>query len=146
MKKITLLIVLVAALGFGAKAQQDGLGIGLIFGYPSTGVSLKSFTGDNAFDAAAAWSFSDEGGYFLAWTDYLVHNYMFGSSLPWYVGVGGFIGFGSTTGIGGRVPIGITYLFDGPFDIFVEVAPTLEVIPDLDMRVTGGFGFRYYIR
>jgi hypothetical protein len=146
MKRFILTIVCVVALTLPSFAQQDGLGIGLVFGYPSTGISAKVFTGSNAFDAAATWSLDDENGYLLAWADYLAHNYSLSSSLPWFVGIGGFIGLGNTLGIGARVPVGITYLFDGPFDIFVEIAPRLEVLPDLDFGIGGGFGFRYYIR
>jgi len=146
MKRIALLLIIICGLTIDSKAQQDGIGIGLILGYPATGISAKVFTGSHAFDAAAAWSLNNEGGYFLAWADYLVHNYSISSSLPWYLGVGGFVGFGRTAGIGARVPLGITYLFDGPFDIFVEIAHALEILPTLDLNINSGIGFRYYIR
>src|SRR5262245_41316938 len=55
-------------------AAHDGAGLGIIVGEP-TGVSAKIWVGGNtALDAAAAWSFADEGALHLH-GDFLAHAF-----------------------------------------------------------------------
>lgn len=139
-----IIFILLIGLSLSSKAQQDGLGVGIIVGEP-TGLSLKTFVGDNAFAAAAAWSVTND--YFYTHLDYLQHNYTFGSELPWYIGIGGAVGFGKEKAtLTARLPIGISYLFEAPFDIFAEVVPGLELLPSTEFVIMGGGGFRFYIQ
>ncbi len=73
MKK-TILIIFIVISAIGLFAQNSGLGVGMILGEP-TGLSAKMWTGKmTAFDAAAAWSFGDEGALHLH-ADMLFHNF-----------------------------------------------------------------------
>ncbi|HAE13782.1 MAG TPA: hypothetical protein DCG24_06090 [Bacteroidetes bacterium] len=128
-------------MGLSASAQQDGLGLGVIIGEP-TGLSVKKFVGDDAFSAAAAWSVKYD--YFYVHLDYLKHNYFLGDQLPVYIGLGGALGFGKDMAVTARVPLGISYLFRGPFDVFFEVVPGLRIIPETDFDVMGAGGFHFY--
>ena len=65
--------------------------------------------------------------------------------LPLYFGLGLKLGFGNDVHIGIRVPIGLNYMFDEvPIDIFVEVAPGLQLVPATAFDIDGGLGARYY--
>ena len=141
---------------------QDAFGVGVIIGEP-TGIVIKKWIGaDTAFDVAAAWSFSENASFQLH-GDYLIHNFSLldrddlKGNLPVYYGIGGRIklkennaGRGRNdedTLIGVRVPLGISYLFaDAPVDIFFEIAPLLDLIPDTEFSVNSAIGARYYFR
>jgi len=163
MKKAFVAFVL-CALAFGAQAAraETGLGIGVIVGEP-TGVSIKKWIGETrAVDFAAAWSFSGEGS-FQIHADYLIHNFSLlkleglKGRLPVYFGVGGRIKLkGANEGkeqnneddsVGIRVPFGIAYIFaDSPVDVFAEIVPVLDVVPDTKLHVNAAIGARFYFR
>lgn len=139
-------------------AQGSGLGLGVIVGEP-TGLSLKAWIGGGgAVDVAAAWSF--EGRDYLRFhVDYLRHFSpieISSGSLPLYYGIGGRIGIlengyrgaaDDDIRLGLRIPFGITYLFGrAPLDIFLEIAPVVDLIPSTDVDLDGGVGIRFYFK
>ena len=149
MKRIlTVLFVVAIFLQIKVNAQDRGFGLGIILGQP-TGVSGKYWTnGQNAFDFAAAWSFSENGNLLLQ-ADYVWHMFRLiqvsEGKLPLYVGVGGEITFANRTRVGVRVPVGLDYLFaNAPVDIFLEIVPILELVPETDFDLAGGVGVRYW--
>ncbi|MCD4735049.1 MAG: hypothetical protein K8R53_03310 [Bacteroidales bacterium] len=131
------------------KGQESGPGIGIVVGEP-TGVAFKQWIGKtNAVDAALAWSFVNNSSLYLH-ADYLWHNFNLieieEGSFPIYWGVGGRIKFTKHTRVGVQVPLGISYIFDStPLDVFLEIRPTLDLIPGTDFTVSGGIGVRYYL-
>lgn len=154
--KIKHVLVLFLILGFGytLKAQNKNFGLGIIIGEP-TGVSAKFFTGGNAIDAAAAWSFTNNGGLHVH-ADYLFHNYSMimvqSGRLPFYYGVGARIKFldkdktGDEVNLGARFPVGLSYEFAGfSGDLFFEIVPILDLVPATEFDLNGALGFRYYI-
>jgi hypothetical protein len=160
MKCKVVLAVLIGLIPASAFAQ-DQLGIGLIVGEP-TGLSAKYWLDEeHAIDAAAAWSFWDGDGLQLH-ADYLWHNFdLLGSiaacdMLPVYYGVGARLKFRDNdcrhnndgdTVFGIRVPVGISYLFDGaPFDVFAEIVPILDFAPDVDLHLNIAVGLRFYVK
>jgi hypothetical protein len=143
------LIGIVAAMIFaGSAAAQGNFGIGIILGEP-TGVSGKLWLTDrSAVDMAAAWSFSDEEAFHLH-ADYLLHNFDLISvsqgRLPIHFGVGARVKFEDESKLGVRVPVGLTYIFDGaPLDIFFEIVPILDLIPDTDFEANAAIGIRFF--
>lgn len=149
MKTKFITLIIIAVLGFTgiSKAQQDGFGLGLIFGEP-TGISMKYFLNEeNAIDAALAWNLNS-GGWFNIHADYLHHWYLINVSsgeLPLYAGIGGRLGFGNQVRVGIRIPVGLSYHFDGaPFDVFIEVVPEMDLTPATQFNMQGGIGGRYY--
>lgn len=127
------------------------VGLGVIAGEP-TGVTLKAWSsGRHAVDAAAGWSLGDEGWLYVH-ADYLWHNYDFDSegfdgSIPWYCGVGGraLLKDGDDSAFGIRLPLGLDYVFRRqPLDVFIEIAPIVDLIPDTDVDLSGGVGIRFY--
>jgi hypothetical protein len=146
MKKI-IISLMFGTLALGLSAQDSGLGAGIMVGEP-TGISVKSWISSNdALDAGVAWSLSH--GWLHVHADYLRHS--FGlipvevGQVPLYYGAGAVIGLGREINLGIRVPLGVAYLFeDVPIDIFMEIAPTLVLIPDTDFEIQGGIGVRYW--
>ncbi|MCD4707908.1 MAG: hypothetical protein K8S62_09235 [Candidatus Sabulitectum sp.] len=126
---------------------RGSTGLGLIAGNP-TGISFKYFTSTTrAIDAAAAWSFSDE--WMMIHSNYLWHSFgdlnVSKGQLPWYYGLGGWVAFGDDVVAGGRVPIGIEYLFaNQDIDMFLEVAAGISIIPDSEFYVDAALGIRFF--
>ena len=149
MKKLfSLLFILISFTQINLNAQQKNFGLGIILGEP-TGVSGKLWTSsENAFDFAAAWSFSGDGNLLLQ-ADYVWHIFRLipveSGRLPFYVGVGGEVIFDNDPVIGVRVPLGLDYLFsNAPVDIFAEIVPILTLAPSTDFDLAGGIGARYW--
>lgn len=139
-------LILAAVVSFSPGKGTTGLG--LIAGNPS-GISFKYFTSTTtALDAAAAWSFTDE--WVTIHSDYLWHSFgdieVDKGQLPWYYGLGAWAAFGDEdVYIGGRVPIGIEYMFaNNDIDLFLETAATLSVIPETDFGIDGAIGVRFF--
>jgi hypothetical protein len=120
----------------------------MVVGEP-TGVSAKLWMSErSAIDAAAAWSFSDEAALTLV-ADYLLHNFdlidVEKGRLPVYFGVGGRVKFESESKVGVRIPVGLAYIFDGvALDVFFEIAPLLDLIPDTEFDINASIGIRYF--
>jgi len=127
---------------------RNGWGIGVIIGEP-TGISLKIWNSrTTAIDAAAAWSFKDEGKLHLH-MDYLFHNFKLFKArhgkLPLYFGIGGRIKFEDEIRVGVRLPVGICYILkDTPIDIFFEIVPLLDLVPETDFNFNASIGLRYF--
>ncbi|MDF1576216.1 MAG: hypothetical protein P1P86_13590 [Bacteroidales bacterium] len=148
MKKKLLLFSILALLAAGLFAQDEGFGLGVVFGEP-TGLSAKVWTSHKtAFDAALAWSFIGSGFLHLH-ADFLVHNFelieVSEGRLPFYFGLGAFINLSSNPGLGARIPFGLAYHFEtAPLEIFAELTPGLSLLPATDFYYGGGTGIRYY--
>ncbi len=154
------LLIAISVLGFSMAAMpayaERGVGVGVIIGEP-TGLSAKVWTSPStAVALAAAWSFSGRDAvHFHA--DYLLHNFkLLGPpELPVYYGLGSRLKLrgGKRSDddddgdilLGVRVPVGIAYHFPGaPIDIFVEIAPILDLVPDTDFSLNAALGARFY--
>ncbi len=125
------------------------MGIGIMAGEP-TGFSFTRWNdGDTAIDAATGWSLSDNN--FYVHCDYLWHRTIedekIGGTAPLYYGIGArmILRDDKDSEFGVRIPIGLDWLFDnGRFDVFVEIAPIFNVIPETDFDLSGGVGARFY--
>ena len=136
-------------LGSVTTAQNQGFGIGLILIEP-TGVSAKGWVSENnALDLGLAWSFQKEGS-FHAHADYLWHFPEVISSteqFTLYTGIGARILARRKDNalLGVRVVGGLAYWPRGvPLDIFVEVAPIVDLAPATELSANGGIGVRFF--
>jgi hypothetical protein len=150
MKLLTCLLALLLA--SSAMAQSRGFGLGIIAGEP-TGLSGKIWTGPKTgIDFAAAWSV-EKSQSFNFHADYLIHDFgvfkVDKGKMALYYGIGGRL-VDTDQGdsfIGVRVPIGINYLFaTSPLDLFLEMAPVLDLAPDTDLDFDGGLGIRFWFK
>jgi len=128
---------------------KSGTGIGVIIGEP-TGITAKMWTSERtAFDAAAAWSFYPESDFIHLHLDYLLHYFpqVDRGTMMVYWGAGPIARFKESAGtIGLRVPFGIGYLWDeAPVEIFLEIAPRVELLPASDFNGNAAIGVRYYL-
>jgi hypothetical protein len=145
----------------GTFAQERHFGLGVILGEP-TGLSAKLWVSSaTAFDFGLGWSFGGDrvgnydGGYngesrVHFHMDYLWHWFNAISSserFPLYTGVGGRIntGAGYENSIAARGVIGIAWLpRETPIDIFLELVPSLQVVPSTGFGIDAGLGARYF--
>ena len=155
MKKI-LTVLLASLLSISAQASESwsGLGIGIIAGSP-TGVTFKNWTSETtAIDLSAEWTTSSNDQFHIH-ADHLIHDFNMikadgiAGSLALYYGYGGVIklneGKKKDTVLGIRVPVGLSLLLNKqPVELFIEVAPTLEVVPDTKLNVNAAIGGRFY--
>lgn len=148
-KPAAVLILFFFAVHTETHAQQTGggkTGLGIMLGEPS-GVSLKVWNNSKtAWDLGVAWSLSGSSSLY-AHTDYLWHHWLDvdKGNLAFYIGVGARAVFSDDIHIGARVPLGLNYLIaNSPFDLFLEVAPVLDLIPDTGSDANGALGVRFY--
>ncbi|MFH1258407.1 MAG: hypothetical protein ABII74_01090 [Elusimicrobiota bacterium] len=135
-------------------ARSRGVGLGIIVGDP-TGLSGKLWLGnDQAVDGAVAWNSHGENLFYLH-ADYLVHNFELievkKGQLPFYYGIGLRAKFQeekrgeNDDKIGIRVPVGLNYIFErAPIDVFAEVVPLLDLVPDTEFHLNGAIGVRFF--
>ena len=142
---MTVMVVLIA-MGAAAPAVAQ-TSVGVMLGEPS-GLSAKQWIGDNsAVDLAVAWSFL-AGGSFYVHVDYQQHFDDFDideGDLHWFVGGGAKMAVSSSAlSLGVRVPLGLFYVFeDVPIELFLEVAPGIDLFPAFLINGGGGIGVRY---
>ncbi len=154
---VALFLVLAAQ---NSVAQDRGFGLGVIIGEP-TGISAKLWTSNvNAFDFGLGWSIGGERigkdrNYYTKnrihfHMDYLWHafNVIHSSErFPLYYGLGGRIntGAGYDAAVAVRGVFGIAWLpHKTPIDVFLEVAPSLQVTPSTGFGLDAGIGVRYF--
>ncbi len=125
--------------------KPDTFGVGLILGAP-TGISIKYWVDStHAFDAALRF------GDIAVHADYLWHRW---DQLPkprrgrlaTYWGLGGRVKEdGKDTHFGARAVGGLAYdLPQHSVDLFLEVVPVLELLPDTRLDIDAALGVRYY--
>jgi hypothetical protein len=152
------LIVAVIAPAFAQVAGIPGvrgLGLGVILGEP-TGFNVKLLISPQAaFDIGLAWSFTDAtrpGFSFVVYADYLYH--FFGlvrvpvGQLGFYCGVGGLLNVHTDAlALCLRIPLGLAYVFENvPLDVFIELVPGMQIIPETRFAGFGGIGIRYWFK
>jgi len=136
-----------------SNAQERKFGLGLIIGEP-TGISAKLWTSNNnAFAFGLGWSVIDKHNYsgnrIHLHVDYLWHAWNAIHSterFPLYYGIGGrFKDRGNDGSLAVRGVFGIAWLPRGtPIDIFLEVAPSLELTPSTGFAIDAAIGARYF--
>jgi Protein of unknown function (DUF3996) len=136
---------------YTSESYAGRFGAGVIVGEP-TGVSLKYWLNDTmAVDGAVGGSFDDDTVFYMA-SDVLWHNFELipvpQGRMPVYIGVGGLVRFrddNQDDEAGVRIPVGVSYMFENaPVDIFVEVGPAVDIVPDVRGDLTGGIGVRFW--
>jgi hypothetical protein len=136
-----------------AQGQNDPqrFGLGIMIGEP-TGITGKYWMNTtNALAGGVAWSFRGRSGSnnIHLHLDYQAHNFnLFNveqGTMGFYYGIGGRLRTGGDANIGVRIPLGLNYLFaDNPLEIYFEIVPILDLMPDTDLEGNGGIGIRYY--
>jgi len=130
-------------------SQSRGFGLGIILGEP-TGVSAKYWTASNtALDFGLGYSFENNSRFHLH-ADYLFHTsdlFRTTENISLYYGPGARLRLvdEGRSRLGFRFDVGIVWIpRNAPIDVFVEIAPLLDIIPETDFSVNGGIGVRYF--
>jgi hypothetical protein len=145
----------------GAIAQERHFGLGVILGEP-TGISAKLWVSPaTAFDFGLGWSVGGDrvshynGGYdggsrVHFHMDYLWHWFdaiHATERFPLYSGIGGRMntGAGYDNSAAVRGVFGIAWLpHQAPVDVFLELVPSLQVVPSTGFGIDAGLGARYF--
>lgn len=144
--KIILVMIIFSTISV---AQTKGFGLGILVGEP-TAVSAKYWTsGSTAFDFGIGYSF-EKNSYLNIHADYLFHVkniFETTENISLYYGPGARLRFveNATTRLGFRFDVGLVWIpRNAPIDVFIEVAPLLDIIPETDFSFNGGIGVRYF--
>jgi hypothetical protein len=149
--KSTLVKIIFVLLVFSATslAQTKGFGLGIMVGEP-TGISAKYWTtSNNAFDFGLGYSFLRNSRFHLH-GDYLFHaKNIFNTTenISLYYGPGARLRVveNDKSRLGIRFNVGLVWIpKNAPVDVFIEIAPLLDVIPETNFSVNGGIGVRYF--
>jgi hypothetical protein len=166
---MTLSLAFAAAPSHAAPPASSDVGIGFILGNPS-GLSAKLPAGSiNAFHLILAYNQNhgwgnrgwdnnecynnnydgDCNGRLYLGGDYVWYNYdaipVSKGRLPFYYGPGIWTSVANDAAVGIRFALGLEYQFaTAPFDIFLEIAPGIRVIPNTNGYVSSGLGGRFY--
>ncbi len=150
MKKLVVIIFLFVILfSIPSFSQTKGFGLGIILGEP-TGISAKYWTtSTTAFDFGLGYSFEKNSRMHLH-ADYLFHvNNLFqtNENIQFYYGPGArlkLVDVGDSR-LGFRFDVGLVWIpRNTPIDVFLEVAPLLDIIPETDFSFNGGLGVRFF--
>ena len=131
-------MVMMASLVVGrGHADDRSIGIGIILFEP-TGLSVKKWVDDShAIDFALGWSLISSPNSLYVHMDYLWFGVV-------YYGLGArFQQLGSGSQIGLRVPIGVNILVR-PLEVFAEIGPIMNLVPNTSFSLGGGLGARLY--
>ena len=135
-----------------APAMSDGVygvGAGVGAGSP-TGFSFALRTEAlHTFSALFGWELSDTQ--FHAHGDYQIPIAELNPAesilaITFYTGVGATMDIDKSLGFGARVPIVAGISFDKPLEVFIELAPVIGVLPDVEMGMQGTMGVRGWFR
>lgn len=158
MKNTFRFCVAAGLLGFlfagAAMGQKSGAGLGIILGEP-TGIDGKFWLSNRtAFDAAVAWS-TEGDEHFVFQGDFVFHNFnvlkrafeVRRGDLPLYYGVGARLRTHRHEEFGIRFVAGLAYIFPtAPFDLFLEVAPIMNLIHETELDGSAAIGFRFWFK
>jgi hypothetical protein len=132
--------------------QSGTFGLGLMLGEP-IGLTAKFWANDFvAVDGGLGWSFVEPDGTQLH-ADALFHKFdpfrTDTHDLALYAGAGLRLKFPDhgDTHVGIRFPVGAAYLLpEHNLEFYAEIAPILDVTPDVRLAWNGGIGIRYYFK
>ncbi|MBK7631541.1 MAG: outer membrane beta-barrel protein [Ignavibacteriales bacterium] len=143
------MILLITIFSGAAFAQSNGFGLGIILGEP-TGISVKYWTtSSTAFDFGLGYSLKKNSRLHLH-ADYLFHVKNLAhttENISFYYGPGARLRVveNGDSRLGFRFDVGLVWIpRNAPVDVFLEIAPLLDIIPQTDFSVNGGIGIRYF--
>lgn len=130
-----------------AQSPAGAVGVGGQIGDPS-GLTLRLYQRPSfAYDFLAAW---DLDRFFFLNAHAIYERPIPDSPLHYYLGPGAVLGI-QEDGEDNELVIGMSgqfgvNFFVERFEVFLQLTPRLNVIPDTDGQIGGGVGLRYYLR
>lgn len=150
-KKYLLIAFICIAFSLGSSfAQTNNFGFGIILGSP-TGLSGKYWSSSiNAFDFGLGYSFEKNSRIHLH-GDFLFHidgEISSSGKIAIYYGPGIRLKFreDNNSSLGARGVLGGLWMPRGTkIDVFVEIAPVMDLIPSTNFTIDGGIGLRFFL-
>ena len=144
--------VLLLSFALVSAVEHGTFGVGALLGEP-LGLSAKVWLPDpTALDFAVGWSLSADWLYLHSTYLYHFYNIIPDPHLSLYLGLGGRLRFlgrppqgteKSRLRLGPRLSGGIEFLYR-PIGVFFELGPVVDLYPETNFDMTGGFGIRVY--
>jgi hypothetical protein len=131
------LVAFVASLLFSTSAVRAEVAGGFVLGEP-TGISVRI---ERLFVLGFGRSVFHD--WMCIQGDYIFIDRMLQERLRWYLGAGALLEAGHNGGLGCRVPVGLLWPFDPKFEAFGEIAPGINLIPEVQPLLCVGIGIRY---
>lgn len=134
------------------KAQNEGFAIGAQLLSP-TGISAKATLSEKAsLTGVLGFNINEFNTNVSLQTNLILNGNkdtfkIESGILRGYYGIGLNLVFNenTNTGIGIRIPVGIEYgLQDQPFEIYMDIAPTINIEPSSAFFLSSSMGFRYF--
>ena len=131
------------------KAQEKGIGAGILIGEP-TGLSGKYWLDNSrALDFGIGYSFAHTYSALSLHTDIVfpLPQILKSKFLPLYYGMGVRIHINNKDGntFGARGVLGSDWMFDNQLlDVFIEIAPVFNLLPRTSLHLDLAVGSRYY--
>lgn len=127
---------------------EKGFGIGFVLGTPS-GISGSLPLGEtNAINAVIGYAVINDVNLFLQGDYVWIQAGLIPverGSVSLYYGPGAFARLAKNAAIGIRGVVGVNYRFENaPLQLFLEIGPGINLIPDTEVNAGAGLGLRYY--
>ncbi len=150
MRTTPVVFIFALLLAYTTLAQNQGFGAGIILGDP-TGLSAKAWLSEgNAVDFGLGYSIFPSNKKISLHADYLFHAdgiKFTNGRIPIYYGFGARLRFreSKSGSFGARGVIGaLYYLKEAPIDLFFEIVPVFQLLPETALHFDVGIGARYY--
>jgi hypothetical protein len=133
------------------ECQSRKFGLGIILGDP-TGLNGKYWLSKtDGIELSLAWSLVKDnrlkvlGAYERSFGIGAKIDFL--EELSFFPGIGGAISVGKDFGLGVIIPLGVEAFFKKvPINLFLELAPGLEIIPETSFALYGFLGVRWIFR
>ena len=152
-RTLLLFPVLLALCATSAKSQTEGFALGAQLFSP-TGITAKATLSKNAaITGLIGFNINEFNNTISLQTNLILNgnkdsfNIESGFLRSYYgIGVNFIFQENSDAGIGFRVPLGIQYeLQDQPLEIYMDIAPTINIEPNSAFFLSSSMGFRYFL-
>lgn len=152
MKKLfaatALLAALLASPSHAANSAEEGFGIGIVLGTPSGVTGALPIGAHNAINAVVGYDLRGDANLFLqgdyVWIQPGIIPVESGR-VNLYYGPGAFARLAKSGFAGIRAVVGLDYRLEAtPLQVFFEIGPGINVLPDTDANVGAGLGARFY--
>jgi hypothetical protein len=144
LKIYLILLISVYCSGTVWSTNKKTVGIGIAIGEPTGPVFKCWLNRKNAVDAGIGFQKN-----LVIYGSYLWHSWKIfprieKGLLAGYIGLGGRFGEKDTFGI--RSVFGLDYLFENnPIELYLEIAPIFQLMPDTDIKFDLLLGIRFYV-
>ncbi|MFQ3620630.1 MAG: hypothetical protein SNJ78_06770 [Spirochaetales bacterium] len=152
---LTLFLTLSILKGFGEERPlgMSGVGLYVSFGGSATGkfgpgVGLL-LSWKEAPLIGVTWSLLDKRQSIGAFADFWIHRGRIEQTpLQYYLGGGGYGGFSFEdsdveANLGIRVPVGVRFLPNKNWEVFLQFVPKMEILPELGLSIGAELGGKY---